>query len=818
MSEFETILQERLERLEAGEPLDACLEGLTEEEAGLLQMAAVLREMPIPQVRATAVAQQRAQLLQNVKKESLMPNQNDKIPFMTWLRSVLTTVPGAAVALAAIAIVVWLSFSLFRPDVPAEQETAVNPPTTLEETASTQATEDTAETAVGEPEETVAEAEEAEDSVVGAEDVAEETAVNPPATQTKPLHMAYFPMLEVTPLINARTATLQDPAGFVEVQDKDGNWQLAKRGTLIEAGQRVRTGALSSAKILFYDGSQAHIAANAELSVDQLNAQQPQEGFRTVVMTQWLGESEHHVAFRNDGGSRYEVNTPNGSGVARGTIFQVLVTADLLTHFTVIEGRVDVTNLNVTVIVVAGQIIVINPDEAPSTPYFSVSGQGIVSAITADSWTIGSQTFATNASTITIGNPQIGDIVHVVGYLQPDGTLVATVITLLHHNPANHFSLTGEATVIDPVSWVVAGQTISVTAETIIDDTIILGDIVHVQGIILPDGTLVADSIDLVDSNYPFEFVGIVSLIDDASWTISGVEIAINEDTTIEGEIEVGDVVHVQGIILEDGTWLAQQIVLVEEESDFEFTGTVNGIDPWIVSGIGFEVDEFTQIDEGIELGSLVHVAGQILSDGTWLATEISLVEDGEITVVFVGTVDNIDPWIVSGISLTVDVDTVIEDGIVVSDTVRVTAVILPDGSLLAVTIELVDNDFPVGCFTSAAIITGIDGNIITIGESLPTLTLDDDIIIEGELTINAIIIISFCVSEDGTITIITIIVIYNTPTTPPPLPPGDSDDDDGGNNGGKVTICHKGRKTLTVSQSALGGHLGHGDTVGSCN
>jgi hypothetical protein len=235
-----------------------------------------------------------------------------------------------------------------------------------------------------------------------------------------------------------------------------------------------------------------------------------------------------------------------------------------------------------------------------------------------------------------------------------------------------------------------------------------------------------------------------------------------------------------------------------------------------MVAGISFEVDEFTAIDEGIEVDSLVRVQGQILEDGTWLATSITLVEDEEeITVIFVGTVDSIDPWIVSGIPVATDEDTEIEEGIVVSDTVRVTAVILPDGTFLALTIELIDEDaFPIGCFTIATTVLGLSGDVVTI-TGWPAITLDDDIEIEGNLATNTIIIITLCVSEDGTITIITIIVIANVPITPAPLPPG------GGNNGGgggKVTICHKGRNTLSVAQAALGGHLGHGDTVGPCN
>jgi hypothetical protein len=37
------------------------------------------------------------------------------------------------------------------------------------------------------------------------------------------------------------------------------------------------------------------------------------------------------------------------------------------------------------------------------------------------------------------------------------------------------------------------------------------------------------------------------------------------------------------------------------------------------------------------------------------------------------------------------------------------------------------------------------------------------------------------------------------------------------GSNEGKVTICHKGKNTITVSRNALDAHLAHGDSVGPC-
>lgn len=96
----------------------------------------------------------------------------------------------------------------------------------------------------------------------------------------------------------------------------------------------------------------------------------------------------------------------------------------------------------------------------------------------------------------------------------------------------------------------------------------------------------------------------------------------------------------------------------------------------------------------------------------------------------------------------------------------------------------------------------------------LATLTLDDAVVVEGNLVPDSTISITICVGHDGTIVVVNIIVIQ---VIVHDLPPGDEHDDDGDSGGnGRVTICHKGN-TLTISQSGLNGHLGHGDTVGAC-
>ena len=38
-----------------------------------------------------------------------------------------------------------------------------------------------------------------------------------------------------------------------------------------------------------------------------------------------------------------------------------------------------------------------------------------------------------------------------------------------------------------------------------------------------------------------------------------------------------------------------------------------------------------------------------------------------------------------------------------------------------------------------------------------------------------------------------------------------------GGGGGGEVTICHKGKKTMTLPAEAVGAHMDHGDHRGPC-
>jgi hypothetical protein len=651
-------------------------------------------------------------------------------------------------------------------------------------------------------------------------DASAEIAAVAQAEEVDPTNTTYLPVLSSALPTGPGLASLTDIQGLVEIQEADGNWQAVTGLQALKQGTLVRTGALSSAKLTFYDNSAATLGPNTGLTIEQLDAKLPEDGFRTVLLDQWQGESSHEVQFRNDRGSLYEVLTPDGSGIARGTKFQVNVSPEQFSRIAVSEGRVDVTGSNRTVSVTPGKLTTIPAEEPPEAPTFTITGQGELSEM-GDSWIIAGQSFVVNEATVISGDPQIGDIVFVTGHLAADGQNIADRIELVQTSPANLFSLIGVATEMGDEVWLIAGQTVQVNEDTDIDDEIALDDIVHVTGTIAPDGTLMAASIVRMpdEEGYPFAFTGVVQQMGDETWQVSGVTITVDEETAVSDGILVGDIVEVQGLILEDQTWLATDIERVDTTlATFSISGAVQSIDPWQVAGIDFDTSAATLIDDDIEVGDDVQVTGRILPDGTWLADSITLLdEDFLLEIVFAGTVDEIDPWEVNGLPLDTNDDTRIDEDIEVGDLVRVTARILEDGTWLATRIDRLRGSVDEGCVTVTAVVTQIGSGTLTLSNG--TTVNMDEIELEGELKVGSVVMIVACVAEDGSIQIEQIIILYTPSDTPTPPPDDGGDDDD--NNGGNVTICHKpgtpAQKTKTVPQPALSGHLGHGDTMGAC-
>lgn len=264
----------------------------------------------------------------------------------------------------------------------------------------------------------------------------------------------------------------------------------------------------------------------------------------------------------------------------------------------------------------------------------------------------------------------------------------------------------------------------------------------------------------------------------------------------------------------EDGGWIP-----VGGKTTFELVGELESTDPWMVTHNTFATRESTQVDDELEAGDLVKVRGVILEDGTWLAYSIAHVETEEQTnptIILIGEVTSIAPWVVNGITLNVTSDTLINEGIEPGMIVRVEILLLEDGTWEVLSIVSLGNFTNVpGCATVMATVVRASGNKVQL-VGWPVVTLDDDVKIEndqgvpGTLNKDQVVLIVVCSSENGQIQI-THIIILNLEGGETPA----------GGEGEKVLICHKpdkkGGHTLSISSSAVSAHLGHGDKLGPC-
>lgn len=218
--------------------------------------------------------------------------------------------------------------------------------------------------------------------------------------------------------------------------------------------------------------------------------------------------------------------------------------------------------------------------------------------------------------------------------------------------------------------------------------------------------------------------------------------------------------VKVQG---ENDIWIP-----VTGQSTFELIGELESTDPWMVTGNTFATRDTTQIADGLEVGDLVRVKGVILEDATWLANSIELAEEQvDPTVSLIGNVDSIDPWVVHGITLNVTSETVINGEITPDMIVLVEILLLEDGTweVLSITPLSDFTEIP-GCLTVMATVSSVDGNEIQL-VGWPVITLGEDVEIENEeggagtLSANQPVLVVVCASEDGQV-IITKIIILN--------------------------------------------------------
>jgi hypothetical protein len=163
-------------------------------------------------------------------------------------------------------------------------------------------------------------------------------------------------------------STLTILSGSVLVRHAGGDFESAADGTVLVAGDTIKTGADARAVLTYFEGSTVEMEPDTELSIDA--ARSDPNGDTIIVMQQDLGVTWNVVTHLITTGSMYEIHTSTATASVRGTQFTVAVAPDGTTTQTTTEGAVADTDAQgtTTVLTPPGYRTTTRKGEAPSTP------------------------------------------------------------------------------------------------------------------------------------------------------------------------------------------------------------------------------------------------------------------------------------------------------------------------------------------------------------------------------------------------------------------------------------------------------------------
>ncbi|MEQ1531924.1 MAG: FecR domain-containing protein, partial [Methylococcales bacterium] len=164
-------------------------------------------------------------------------------------------------------------------------------------------------------------------------------------------------------------AQVESVQGVAEaIEEHTGKVKVLYSGSLLMAGDAVRTGENSILVIQFIDGSSLTLMANSYLTLKHLSVYN-HTGMTDTRLDLQRGRLETQVARRQGPATRFQISTPSAVTSVRGTDYRV--SSDLATVISrteVLHGGVAVSNQGKTLEIPKGFGTLTAPNQAPSSP------------------------------------------------------------------------------------------------------------------------------------------------------------------------------------------------------------------------------------------------------------------------------------------------------------------------------------------------------------------------------------------------------------------------------------------------------------------
>jgi len=134
------------------------------------------------------------------------------------------------------------------------------------------------------------------------------------------------------------------------------------------------------------------------------------------------------------------------------------------------------------------------------------------------------------------GSPQIGALAEVKGLSMFGDVVLATSIEVALPGAYDHVDLEGVLESVEGTEWVVGGVIVALSPVTSIEGTPALGLVVEVHGVLHPDGSVLAERIEIRGpaSAPQIDIAGRVEYIGPTQWTVAGTAVFLDERTLID--------------------------------------------------------------------------------------------------------------------------------------------------------------------------------------------------------------------------------------------------------------------------------------------
>lgn len=237
-------------------------------------------------------------------------------------------------------------------------------------------------------------------------------------------------------------------------------------------------------------------------------------------------------------------------------------------------------------------------DEVVSVPSFEF--HGLVEAMAASMWTVSGEQVQVTVDTLIDADIAAGALVEVKGKVV-GGLMVADSIELKESMPGAvgvEVEIFGSIESISGTVYVIGGKTVNTDASTEITGVLAVGSFVKIHAALNADGTFQAREIELVTEPAPdtgddddqgedqddqgedqddqdedmdeeeVKLTGVLESMTAGLWVVDGVSFMVDSSTKIEGDIQVGDIIKIEGQVQSDGTTvLAHEIELKDDAS-----------------------------------------------------------------------------------------------------------------------------------------------------------------------------------------------------------------------------------------------------------